>query len=62
MVCQEAEQYESAESAYQESLKISVRLGNRAGEASTLDQLGILYDAMNRLEESVRFHQQAATI
>ena len=44
MVYQEAGQPEAAEDAYRKSLAIEVRLGNVAGQASTLGQLGILYD------------------
>ena len=40
MVYQEAGQPEAAEDAYRKSLAIKVRLGNVAGQASTLQQLG----------------------
>ena len=54
--------YPAAEQAYLSSLNLGVQLGNRGGEASTLDQLGLLYSAMGRLEEAVRFHRQAAEV
>ena len=41
---------------------IFVDLGDRPHEASTLGELGNLYDAMGRLEDAVRFHREAATI
>jgi tetratricopeptide (TPR) repeat protein len=61
MVYQAAGQPEAAEDAYRNSLAITVRLGNVAGQASTLSQLGILYDDMlGRTEEAVAFLRQAA--
>ena len=41
---QEAGQPEAAEDAYRKWLAIKVRLGDVAGQASTLNQLGLLYD------------------
>jgi len=56
-------QPEAAEDAYRESLKIRVRLGNRAGQATTLVQLGNLYAAvLDRPEESAAFCRQAVDI
>jgi len=61
MVYQEAGQPEAAEDAYRKSLAISVRLGDVAGQASTLNQLGNLYDdLLNRPEEAAAFYRQAA--
>jgi tetratricopeptide (TPR) repeat protein len=63
MVHQAAGQPEAAEEAYNQSLAIEVRLGNQAGQASTLIQIGILYDdALQRPEEAVAFYQRAAEI
>ncbi len=57
---QEAGQPEAAEEAYRKSLAISVRLGNLAGQASTLLQLGNLYkEVLGRPEEAVAFYRQA---
>ncbi len=61
MVYQVAGQPEAAEDAYRKSLAIKVRLGNVAGQASTLSQLGSLYFAApNRGEEAANFFRQAA--
>ncbi|MGH9817800.1 MAG: tetratricopeptide repeat protein, partial [Candidatus Acidiferrales bacterium] len=61
VVYQEAGQPDAAEDAYRKSLAIKVRLGNVAGQASTLNQLGGLYDhVLNRPEEAVPFLRQAA--
>ncbi len=61
MVYQEAGQPESAEDAYRKSLALDVRLGDVAGQASTLGQLGNLYDeVLGRPEEAVAFYRQAA--
>ena len=57
-----AGQYEMSERAYHESLGIRIQQQNREGEAGTLNQLGLLYGNMNRLEDSVRMHKQAADI
>ncbi len=62
LVHQKAEQYEAAEHAYQAVLRLDVQLGNTAGQANTLDRLGLLYNAMGRLEDTVRFHLQAAEV
>jgi tetratricopeptide (TPR) repeat protein len=60
MAYQEAGQPEAAEDAYRKSLAINVRLGDVAGQTSTLSQLGILYDDMlGRTEEAVTFLRQA---
>jgi tetratricopeptide (TPR) repeat protein len=63
MVHEEAGQPEAAEEAYNQSLAIEVRLGDRAGQASTLGQLGNLYvDNLQRLEEAVAFYRRATAI
>nr|VFK05137.1 MAG: Tetratricopeptide repeat-containing protein [Candidatus Kentron sp. H]VFK05445.1 MAG: Tetratricopeptide repeat-containing protein [Candidatus Kentron sp. H]VFK09683.1 MAG: Tetratricopeptide repeat-containing protein [Candidatus Kentron sp. H] len=50
-----------AEAAYREALAIRVRLGNAAGQAATLLQLGLLYNnRLERPEEAVAFYRQAA--
>lgn len=60
-VHQEAGQPEAAEEAFRKSLAIKVRLGNVAGQAGTLVQLGNLYDdALDRPEEAAAFYRQAA--
>ncbi len=60
-VHQEAGQPDAAEDCYRKSLAIKVRLGNVAGQASTLLQLGTLYDGqLNRPEEATTFYRQAA--
>jgi tetratricopeptide (TPR) repeat protein len=51
-----------AEEAYRQALAISVQQKNLAGEASSLGELGNLYDGMERLEEAVNFYRQAADI
>jgi tetratricopeptide (TPR) repeat protein len=60
-VYQAAGQPEAAEDAYRKSLTIKVRLGDVAGQADTLGQLGIFYDGvLGRPEQAVAFHRQAA--
>jgi tetratricopeptide (TPR) repeat protein len=60
---QKAGQYDAAETAYRQSLEISTQLGDRAGQASSLTQLGNLYGTgFNRPEEAVTFYRQAADI
>ncbi len=61
-VHQEAGHYAAAELAYHESLRLNTQLGHTAGRADTLDQLGSLYAAMQRLEDAVRFALQAAAL
>jgi tetratricopeptide (TPR) repeat protein len=56
-----AGQPEAAEDAYRQSLAIKVQLGNVAGQAATLNQLGTLYDDhLGRTEEAAAFLRQAA--
>jgi tetratricopeptide (TPR) repeat protein len=63
LVHQAAGQPEAAEEAYNQSLAIEVRLGNQDGQASTLGQLGNLYnDVLERPEEAVAFYQRAVEI
>ena len=63
MVHQEAGQPEAAEDAYRQSLAIKVRLGDVAGQAGTLNQLGILYlNYLERPEDAAGFYRQAANI
>ncbi len=58
---QEAGQPEAAEDAYRKALALRVRLGDVAGQASTLLQLGNLYDRdLGRAEEAVMFFRQSA--
>jgi tetratricopeptide (TPR) repeat protein len=62
-VHQKVGQPEAAEEAYNQSLAINVRLGNQAGQASTLVTLGNLYaDLLQRPEEAVALYQRAAEI
>ncbi|MEO7318937.1 MAG: tetratricopeptide repeat protein, partial [Chthoniobacteraceae bacterium] len=60
IVYQAAGQPEAAEDSYRNSLAITVRLGDVAGQARTLSQLGMLYDSpLGRTEEAVSFLRQA---
>jgi tetratricopeptide (TPR) repeat protein len=60
-VYQYAGQPEAAEDAYRKSLAITVRLGDVAGQARTLGQLGSLYDGgLDRPEEAAAFYRAAA--
>lgn len=54
--------YVQAEQAYRESLMLEIQQENRMGEASSLTELGSLYDAWNDLEQAVVFYQQAVKI
>ncbi|NQT12341.1 MAG: tetratricopeptide repeat protein, partial [Planctomycetes bacterium] len=61
MACQRAGRPEAAEDAYRKALAIHVQLGDVAGQAGTLGQLGILYgDVLDRSEEAAAFYRQAA--
>ncbi|MFM8278435.1 MAG: tetratricopeptide repeat protein, partial [Cyanobium sp.] len=63
MVHQEAGQPEAAEEAYNQSLAITVGLGDQAGQASTLGQLGSFYvHVLQRPDEAVAFYRRAAEI
>jgi tetratricopeptide (TPR) repeat protein len=57
-----AGQPEAAEDAYRKSLAMKVQIGDVAGQASTLMQLGSLYDSvLGRSEQAVAFYRQAAS-
>ncbi|WP_295450483.1 tetratricopeptide repeat protein [uncultured Thiodictyon sp.] len=63
MAYQESGNPEPAEDAYRRSLTIKVRLGDTAGQASTLGQLGNLYnDVLNRPEDAAAFYRQSADL
>jgi len=62
MVHRHARQFDQAEHAYRQALALRVQQQLRAEEASTLDELGILYATMGRLEEAVTFSRQAGDI
>jgi tetratricopeptide (TPR) repeat protein len=63
VVHQEDGQPVLAEEAYNQSLAIQVRIGDQAGQASTLGQLGNLYGAvLQRPEEAVAFYLRAAEL
>jgi tetratricopeptide (TPR) repeat protein len=58
---QAAGQPQAAEDAYRQSLAIEVRLGDVAGQAGTLNQLGNLYGyLLDRPEDAAGFYRQAA--
>jgi tetratricopeptide (TPR) repeat protein len=60
MVYEEAGQPQAAEDAYRQSLALKVRLGDVAGQGSTLNQLGSLYsDRLDRPEDAAGFYRQA---
>jgi tetratricopeptide (TPR) repeat protein len=60
-VYEDAGQMEAAEDAYRQSLAIRVRLGDVAGQANTLAQLGVLYgEDLGSPEQAVTFYRQAA--
>jgi tetratricopeptide (TPR) repeat protein len=63
IVQQQSGQPELAEEAYNEALSIMVRLGNQAGQAGTLGQLGNLYlGELQRPGQAVAFYQRSAEI
>lgn len=62
-VYEQAGKPEAAEDAYRNSLALEVQLGNVAGQADSLAQLGLLYfDHFGRPEEAVAFYRQAADL
>jgi tetratricopeptide (TPR) repeat protein len=46
--------YDEAEDRFMESLKVNRAIGNQAGEAATLSQLGIMAARAGRLREGLR--------
>ena len=63
MAYQDAGNPDAAEAAYQQAYSLKVQLGDAAGQANTLLQLGNLYgDDLNRPEQAASFYRQAADI
>ena len=63
IVHQRAGNYPAAENAYRDSLAIKIREKDKAGEASSLNQLGNLYDDnMGRVEDAVQVYERAVGI
>jgi tetratricopeptide (TPR) repeat protein len=62
MAHQEEGHFELAELAYRQALRTSVRENDFGGQADALNQLGIVYGRMGRLEEGVTFTKHAAEI
>ena len=58
MVAQDQGDYEAALDWYRQSLAIDEQLGNRAGMASTLSQIGILHTETKQVTEAVPFNLQ----
>ncbi|SCF34209.1 tetratricopeptide repeat protein, partial [Micromonospora chaiyaphumensis] len=54
--------YAEAERRYQQSLTIDEELGNRAGTATSISQLGTLRTETGDIAEAVTFHCQALAI
>ncbi|WP_020505006.1 tetratricopeptide repeat protein [Lamprocystis purpurea] len=63
MAYQDSGNPEAAEDACRRALAIWVRLGNTAGQAGTLNQLGNLYDdVLNRPEDAAALYRQSANL
>ena len=62
MILQEMFRHDEALDHYRQSLAIEREIGDRAGEAMTLGQLGRIHEKMNRLEESLSFYQEALKV
>jgi tetratricopeptide (TPR) repeat protein len=63
LVQQDAGAYDAAETALRSALAIKTQINNQAGQATTLIELGNLYNAnLQRPEEAVPFYRQAAAI
>jgi len=61
-VYEKAKQWDSAEAAYHQALRIRIESKDKAGQALILGQLGSLYRLQLRLEESAKLFRQAAAI
>ena len=54
--------FEKAITAFQEDLASCRELGNRHGEAGTLNNLGLALQDAGRMEDTITAHQHAAAI
>ena len=57
-----ASQFRAALESWQQALAIYQTLGDRGGEAITLDNLGLAYHSLGQYQQAVEFHQQALAI
>ncbi|PLZ22165.1 hypothetical protein CBP30_06390, partial [Fischerella thermalis WC157] len=55
-------QYPQALEFYQQALEISKAIGDKAGEAVTLNNIGVVYDNLSQYRQALKFHQQALEI
>jgi CHAT domain-containing protein/tetratricopeptide (TPR) repeat protein len=55
-------QYPKAIEFYQQSLAIAREIGNRYGEASSLNNLGDTYNSLGQYSKAIEFNQQSLTI
>ncbi|WP_251971128.1 CHAT domain-containing tetratricopeptide repeat protein [Sphaerotilus microaerophilus] len=60
MVHQAVGQPQAAEDAYRRALVIEVQLGDTARQAGTLNELGLLYNQLDRIDAAAAFFRQAA--
>ena len=50
---------EEALKYYEQALAIRREVGNRSGEGTTLNNLGVVYDALGKKEEALKYYEQA---
>jgi tetratricopeptide (TPR) repeat protein len=55
-------QYDQALHNYQQALVITREVGNRAGEGTTLNNIGLVYDALGQYDQALETYQQALVI
>jgi CHAT domain-containing protein/tetratricopeptide (TPR) repeat protein len=55
-------QYQKAIEFHQQSLEISRQIGDRQGEAASLNNLGTAYQSLGQFHRAIEFHQQSLEI
>ena len=55
-------QFKAALQSWEQALKLYRQIGNRLGEAQSLGNLGLAYDALGQYEKAISFHQQSLDI
>jgi tetratricopeptide (TPR) repeat protein len=55
-------QYQEALNFYQQSLAIQREIGDRNGEANSLNNLGLVYYSLGKYQEALNFYQQSLEI
>ena len=61
-ICRYEEDYKQIAIKFKQALKIQQEIGDRHGEACSLDNLGVIFRYLEKYSESIEYHQRALII